>query len=569
MANGIVALASYFLSETTKAVMFKHACIATSAKTRLGHRIRLVLYFTLASLFYTPVAHANDANDELSDLSPAGWTRNVELVGLKIDQYRSDSGSIKIDLIAFPPTDSSAAQWIDSVLPIMLQKGRDIGGNISLFNDDDLGGENVQGPTNSTTDGADIATRTFLVLGADTADSKIMRVARTIVRQGEPVQFSLLSLGDAKASEADWQHANSLRFAAKLPFNTSAAFLGLDAMASLMTEPLLFPMTPQASKLTKNSAAEPKTQHALTKAKPKPVVTNEKPKVATKPNGNLAPSFSPLPGPQVKITGTWLKNLPAGYRMHVKTKNYWTNSSMTSTRTSFLALTADGQFEVGSFAVMGGMGGVVGSVFSSDKNGSTGSVFGDTNPGGPGTQSTAITKREGLDPSKYGAYYIAGSTIEMRYANGKIEKKSFKTDGYKELVINDKRYFTGTPKGWEKRIGDGKVTTYRSLDGAYVAKVSDITNDIGNGFQWLRDFLGRMKAKGAYVSATEVQGWKGRRTSYSVVKSTVTVKNKTGNNFSRDIYVKYGRFVGRLVQLDRYAGATGENNVLDFIEYVD
>lgn len=51
----------------------------------------------------------------------------------------------------------------------------------------------------------------------------------------------------------------------------------------------------------------------------------------------------------------------------------------------------------------------------------------------------SLHKREGLDPSKYGTYYLSGKQIEIRFANGKVVRSSFKTDGKEELVIGDNR----------------------------------------------------------------------------------------------------------------------------------
>jgi len=376
--------------------------------TYLTNVTHTALYIVIAALLFSQPVHAQPS---LEDVTPNGWTRATDLTGIKIDQYKTVTGSMSIELVAFPPTDQSAAQWIDNALSSMLKKARDANRQTSIVNDDDADTLFVQGQFNSSSAGADIATRTITLHETKSGDEKLTRIARAIVRKGQPVQFSLLSLSDATANNSQWQQVNALRFNANLPYNTSAAFLGLDKMMSIMTGPLLY-----LDKSTKN----PATNTAQSKpAKSKPAMSKPAKKLVTKTTGNRAPTFSKLPGPQVQLTGTWLKNLPAGFRMRTQAKHYWVNSAMTKTRTRSLVLTADGQFETGSFAIMSGMGGMASSVFSHDKDGSTGATFGNTDPDGHGsnTTSTAISKREGVDPSKYGAYNISGNTIEFRYAN--------------------------------------------------------------------------------------------------------------------------------------------------------
>jgi len=150
--------------------------------------------------------------------------------------------------------------------------------------------------------------------------------------------------------------------------------------------------------------------------------------------------FPGVPGHKKMVKGKWIKSLPNGYRIKAKTINYWTNRSMTATRTIHLTFTEHGQFEMGVNAISGGDGvGVVGAATSSNKKGGTGLVG--------GANSTGIIKREGLDPSKYGAYYISGRQITFTYANGKQKTESIKIDGQHELVIGKKRYFVkGTIK---------------------------------------------------------------------------------------------------------------------------
>ena len=527
------------------------------------------LFAVFISLLVTTVCistlHARSEKPTLIDLTPSGWERDASLQGIQIDRYKTTSNSLSVDLLSFPPTDKPAGQWLDEFIPLMTKKERQAGRKIQVINDDKIGSENVTGPMNKSVDGVDISTRTIMMLRTAKSNSSFL-VVRSIIREGQPVQFSLLTLDKGTPSDNEWSQANTLRFKADIPVNKSAAFLGLEAMSAIMTGPLLKLHSPVHQKSAQHQA-DKKTSDVPVK-KPKPETAAQRPVDGVASNKNSAPGFAPLPGPNVRLTGKWLGSLPAGYRMDARTTNYWTSSDMTSTRMLHLTLTRDGQFELGHFSVNGGMGGMVGSVYSGDKKGSVGTVYGDTNPGGPGTKSVALNKRKGLDPNKYGTYYISGSQIEMVYASGKVEKKSFKTDGYKELVIGGKRYFVKTPDGWERR-DDKKASKYRSLDESYIARVTRIDREISNGRKWMQDYFSRLRAKNLLHSAGQIQSFKGAYRHYNVVKAPVILKEKNGKQLPRDIYLKYGQRTSRLVQLKRYKGATGEKKMLEFIKYLD
>jgi len=550
-------------------------------------RLRRCLSVSIAVLvltgIYLPTLNAQTGKtvsagkDAIADQTPVNWERDTDLLSMKIDRYKTASDAMDVILMAFPATDKTASTWIDELLPLLLKNEKSAGHQIFIINDDDAGSGNVKGPMNRSGKHADIATRSVTVVRTNKSDN-LSFVARSVVRNGKPIQFSLLFEGKTEPTKQDREQASNIRFNAKIPVNEQVVFFGLEGMATLMTGPFLSPKSNLSEKglaklvvveselnsghsTERGSSAEAHSKSAV----PRPE-TNAK--NIAEINNTLAPEFAPLPGPQVKLTGKWLGSLPAGYRMHVRTTNYWTSSDLTSTRMLHLTLTGDGQFEKGSFSVSGGMGGMVSSIHQSDKTGSTGSVFGDTNPGGPGAKSVALHKRDNLDPSKYGVYFISGDQIELRHANNKTEKLSFKTDGYKELVINDKRYFNHTPDGWERR-DDGKRSVYRSLDGAYRARVTKLDFEIPDGRKWMEQYLTRLKTKNLLASSGTIESFKGAYRHYNVFKVPVALKNNDGSQTKLDFYLKHGRSERRLIQIARFAGADGDETVLKFVRYLD
>ena len=211
------------------------------------------------------------------------------------------------------------------------------------------------------------------------------------------------------------------------------------------------------------------------------------------------------------------------------------------------------------------MGGVTGTAHASDKDGSHGSVYGDTNPGGPGTRSVAASNRKGLDRSKYGKYYISGSQIKFSYANGKVEKKSFKTDGYKEMVIGGKRYFIKTPDGWQRRDGP-KASWYKSLNGKYGARVTKIKYGISNCGNWLRKFQDKLRRKDKLVSTGPIKAFKGKTKYYTVATVKHVQRLNSGATINQELFIKCGRRDGRYVQLTRFTGDTGRSEILQFVK---
>ena len=495
----------------------------------------------------------------LNDLAPNGWTRNSELNGIRIDQYTSGSGAIKLDLLSFPKTEESAADWIESFVQIVTKPDRDNGLNVRIINDDELG--STKGPLTTSSDNIDIATRSVMVLRPDSPNLFVS--VRAIVREGEPVQVSFLTPSGTPIDE-EYEQASKIRYDARMPLNESAAFLGLEGMAEVMTSGLIYPLDG-----TSAAKAEPVRNVANKSTSPEASATPAGKVSVTKRavNPKRAPLLVDIPGPRVKITGKMLGGLPAGYRMNLTATNYWTNRSMTATRSLHLTLTKDGQFSKGRFSIAGSADGSVGTITAADKNGSTGSVLGGTNPGqSQGASAVYLKKREGVDPAMYGTYYISGNELELRYANGQTEKSTFKTNGYSTLVIDDKKYFVSTPEGWEKFTG-GKHTKYRSLDGSYIATVTPIKKSVKDGVAYLNDYIARGKSQGLIVSAEPVS--KMKTSLHGVVKSSMVIR-VNGKKINRDFYLRHGAnsTVSRFVQINRFEGASGDDKVLAFLEDV-
>lgn len=504
---------------------------------------------------FSPLLTAAADQSDIKDATPEGWERDTDLLNFKIDRYKTASGSIELELMAFPATQKSAKDWLDTMIPLMTKEDRDAGRQVHVINDDELGTDGAKGPMNTSADGVDMTTQTVMVLRPGKENKDILTQMRAIVRSGEPVQFSLLELGRAKPTPTEYRQASQLRFEARMPMNANAAFMGEEKMVQLMTAPLLGPSTPTPSK--PKVASKPKESTPVART------------VASGSKSSHPGNFPALPGPQVRLSGDFLPSLPAGYRMRAKTTHYWTNDSMTATTQTFLTLFENGQFEIGRFSISGGMGGVTGTVHASDKTGSHGSVYGDTNPAGPGTRSVASSTKKGLDPSKYGTYYIAGKQIKFTYANGKVEKKPFKTDGYKELVIDDKRYFIDTAKGW-KRNDSSKASFYKSLDGKYTARVTKLDYDISDCHKWLTRYRGRIKAKNNLISAGPIKAFRaGYKDRYAVATGSHVQRLKSGATINQEIFLKCDNRNGHLLQLTRHTGDSGNKQVLALIKHLD
>ncbi len=501
-----------------------------------------------------PQAFAQSAS--LKDHTPSGWTRDSSLTNLKIDRYAPKSGSMRMDLLAFPETDKSAKAWSLSFIDVMTKPDSDEGLTVHVMEETD--------PASRAKQGVDVSTHGVMVVRPGRARKNLFMRVRTIVRKGEPVQVTLIELLEGTPSNSEYDQANDISYAARLPVNQPVAMLGLDNMIEVMTSGLVYPdraapkPVADAGRVAQ-SKAPAATASKSTTAPSQAKVTPAKAPVSQ--NGK-APVLRNMPGPRVKMTrGKMLKSVPAGYRMHVSTTNYWTNDSMTATRRKHLKLTKDGQFEKSNFSISGGMGGVTGVVTESDKNGSFGSVSGSTNPGGNGTVSQGIVKREGLDPTKYGAYYISGNTIELRYANGEVETHKFTTDGYYSFELDGKRYFANAPKGWERKDRERDVL-YRSIDGAYLASVYPLKNDVEDGKALLTNWLQKMKDRGEIVSNTPLKF--GEVSVYKYVRTVATYKN----GVKKDVYLRY-EHDSALIEITRYKGASGHDTLIDFVRYVD
>ncbi len=494
----------------------------------------------------------------LADLTPSGWIRDTGLNRINIDRYRTQTGSVALDLLAFPETTLSARAWSVAFITSMLKPDLDAGMKMPLIDEDEMQAGSSTGAMNTSEPGLDMSTHTVLVARPDTGNL-IMRV-RTMIREAEPVQVSLLTLPGIKATDAENAQATRIAYDARLPVNTSAASLPLENMIVLMTSGLVYPDTPETGQgsASRNSSQTEETNN-IAKA-PAPGKSSDTTMPA--PKNGKAPELRSMPGPRVTLVrGKMLKSLPAGYRMELFATNYWTNDSMTSTRKLHLKLMKDGQFEKSHFAITGGSGGVTGVVTAGDKHGSTGSVAGDTNPGGPGTRSMALHKREGLDPNKYGVYYISGNKIELRHASGDITTHEFRTDGYYLFDLDGQRYFSSAPEGWERKNRE-KDALYRSIDGSYHARVLPLDTRVIDGKNLMTIWIQKLEDKGIITNSTPLKF--GEAGVHKYVRTVATYQS--GNQ--RDLFLRYGHD-SRQIEFTRFDGAKGMDIELDFVRYVD
>lgn len=440
----------------------------------------------------------------------------------------------------------------------MLKPDLDAGHKLSLTDEDEMQAGSSTGAMKSSEPGLDMSTHT-LVLARPKADILIMRV-RTMIRDGEPVQVSLLRLPGTKATEAEYAQADQIAYNARLPLNNSAAVLPLESMIEVMTSGLIYPDAPVTGQGSGNEQSSD-ADKASDIAKAPTAEKSSQTQTPVSINGK-APELRSMPGPRVALTrGKMLKSVPAGYRMEIFATNYWTNNSMTSTRKLHLKLTKDGQFEKSHFSVTGGSGGVTGVVTTGDKHGSTGSVAGDTNPGGPGTRSMSLHRREGLDPKKYGVYYISGDAIDLRHANGDISTHEFRTDGYYAFELDGKRYFSSAPEGWERQNRE-KDTLYRSIDGSYLARVVPIKKRVNDGKKLMTDWLQKLKENNVISKATPLKF--GEAGVHKYVRSVASYPSGE----QKDLFLRYGHD-SRLIEFTRFDGAEGMDTELGFVRAMD
>ena len=503
----------------------------------------LILYLFLS-------AGAQAQNDTLPNLAPEGWVRDTHLNVLKMDQYKTEDGNAEVSLVAFPPTKQDATAWTKHFIETMLKKDKTAGHKIIVVS---LGEALDQPEALDQTKGSsqksdsDVDSASFLVTVMRHKADNLLLVVRSFVRPGEPVQVSLRR-AKGKISDAQSKQLIKIQTDARLPFHRRSAALGLDEMIGVMTKPLVY--ASEKSKSLRKSMAQ---------------------KTPAVPNGK-APLLETIPGPRVAVSGKMIKNLPAGYRMSIKAKNYWTNSSMTATRTLHFTMTADGQFEKGHFAIAGGAPGSTGSVgvaSSADKKGTTSTVAGSTNPGSSsGARSVFLKTRKGLDPTMYGPYYISGNKIEMRYANGKIEKHDFKTDGYRVFFLGDKKYFGNSPEGWTRK--DTKaLSLYRDLNGHYLARVQTVDN-IDDGVKYLKRYTALLKSKNLIASASAIRTPKAGKL-YKVATSRMEFRKKEGGTYQVDVYVRYGfgRGRNRVIRFEPHTTEEHKDMLIEFVQKVD
>jgi hypothetical protein len=526
----------------------------------------LVLLLTMLSLLSGKPVVAQATSVE--NLAPSAWNRDNSLLGIGIDRYRTDSGTVDVHLMSFPETELSAKQWSLEFIDIMIKPDRDAGLKAHVIDEDQMLAGATTNPLNSSGPGVDMATHAIVVIRP--GGNRLSVRLRTIVREGEPVQVSLLTRPKGNPSDPEYSALSKITYEARIPLNKAFAITGRDNLIEILTRPLIYPDDPQLARkgseqtTNKNKNKNKNNQHAAKEQKQQLSSTPKTTKSGQIDLSNsIAPTLRKMPGPRVKFTGKYLNSLPAGYRMHVDSTNYWTNSNMTATRKLNLKLTRDGQFEKSHFSISGGSGGgVTGVVSAGDKNGATGSVSGHTNPQGSGTSSVTLNKRKGLDPAKYGTYYISGKQIELRHANGKVAKHKFVSDGFYSFDLDGKQYFASAPKYWERANAKGFVK-YRKYDGSYTANVRSLKNDVKDGTRYLKDMIAKLKGKGKLVSSTPIKNGK-TSSKKNYAWSTATFRRDNNRTIEKQIYVRYGRD-SKIVEFTRYKNAEGLAAEVGFI----
>lgn len=140
------------------------------------------------------------------------------------------------------------------------------------------------------------------------------------------------------------------------------------------------------------------------------------------------------------------------------------------------------------------------------------------------------------------------------------------TDGYKNISLDDKKYFANTPNGWQ-RLSKDKQVHYRSIDGAYYARVWAIEHEVPNGVEWLNAYIKRGQSSGLVASAGAVSTFKAGRYTVATVRATFGKHSMPPG----DLYVRYGGYSknGDLFLIENYDSGNSSDRVTKFIEDVD
>jgi len=139
-------------------------------------------------LFIAPIVSAQSQADGVVDLSPKGWIRHNDTLSFNIDRYDTKGGELRLELFSLPPTNLSAAQLLDKLLPVIFKKDYDAGSKVFPLPEDASASVN-----NNPDQQLDIAS-SGVMINRGKKDNVFLSV-RAVVRKGLPVQFSLLTHG--------------------------------------------------------------------------------------------------------------------------------------------------------------------------------------------------------------------------------------------------------------------------------------------------------------------------------------------------------------------------------------
>ena len=416
----------------------------------------------------------------MADLSIAAWERDESLLGFKVDRYRSGTGSMVIDLMAFPGTDQAAKTWIKNFIQTALAPSRQQGHAITLIDEDSLGVEKGRLATSSA--GIDIATYTVMILNVDPDQENRFLTFRSIIRENNAVQLSLLQSTNVEATEEEVQEADRIRFNARIPVNHSASVLGLEDMIALMTEPLLYPQNATSGFVdTKPSSPQdqPQVPHVSTDLSPTQgsfvhskeiaqVLFLGSPQkfdillllmdgtarfnpatpidhlIATADKKSYPKNWRQWRMHEGKLQVRWLSSMGdwvtladqspielARAEKGQKLTGEWTHASTVSSGTfgssshfAHFVFSQDGRYEVSETAVMGVLvpgvstSGAIGEC-SSDRRSAA------ANSTASGGSAGSVEQGEGCGDANSGRYYLDGFTIEFRADNGKVFRQPF------------------------------------------------------------------------------------------------------------------------------------------------
>ena len=224
----------------------------TTATSQYRPLVGLLIVLFIA-VFFTHNLHAED-RETPQDLTPSGWLRDTQLLKLGIDRYIAGSGSINVDLMAFPPTAESADELISILVNEIQNTEKPKGYAVNIMDDPDPESSSIS--DSDSTDPADTASRAIVIDRQNDDLPDVILVASFIQRLDKPVQFSLVTFTDPFHTEEEIKQADTLLLNANMPISPSTQkfhdVLGLESAIGALITSLIDTDGSEPRRATKN-----------------------------------------------------------------------------------------------------------------------------------------------------------------------------------------------------------------------------------------------------------------------------------------------------------------------------